>query len=102
MRTFETVIERSGHTRTRAGRRVTAEFDPEEYLLGRATTNAEREALSLHRNEFHGDCVHDKIKNLIYDTLQATPVTSPGRSPNQASRRRGRIHIGRAVSLVIR
>ena len=55
LRTFETVVDLIGNTRTDAGLRVTAELDNRKYPKGVTTTNAEMDALSLHRNEFHGD-----------------------------------------------
>ena len=44
-----------GNTRTNAGLRVRAKFDEGKYPTGVATTDAEMDALLLHRNEFHGD-----------------------------------------------
>ena len=38
-----------------AGLRVNAKLDKRKYLSGEITVNAEMDALSLHRNEFHGD-----------------------------------------------
>ena len=55
LRTFETVVDLIGNTRTDAGLRVRAELDKRKYPKGVTATNAEMEALSLHRNEFHGD-----------------------------------------------
>ena len=55
LRTFETVIDLIGNTRTDAGLRVRAELDNRTYPTGVTATNAEMDALSLHRNEFHGD-----------------------------------------------
>ena len=55
MRTFETVVDLIGSTRTAAGLRVKAKLDTGHYPTGETVTNAEMEALSLHRNAFHGD-----------------------------------------------
>ena len=55
LRTFETIVDLTGNTRTDAGLRVRAELDMRKYPKGVTATNAEMEALSLHRNEFHGD-----------------------------------------------
>ena len=52
---FETIVDLIGNTRTDAGLRVRAELDERKYPTGVVTTNAEMDALSLHRNEFHGD-----------------------------------------------
>ena len=55
LRTFETIIDLIGRTRTPAGLWVKAKLDKRKYPTGEVTTNAEMDALSLHRNEFHGD-----------------------------------------------
>ena len=55
MRTFETIVDLIGNTRTDAGLRVRAELDKRKYPTRVTATDAEMEALSLHRNEFHGD-----------------------------------------------
>ena len=55
LRTFETIVDLIGNTRTDAGLRVRAELDTGKYPKGVTATQAEMEALSLHRNEFHGD-----------------------------------------------
>ncbi len=55
LRTFETVVDLIGGTRTAAGLRVKAELDNRKYPTGEAVTKAKMDALSLHRNEFHGD-----------------------------------------------
>ena len=43
------------NTRTDAGLRVRAELDKRKYPKGVTATDPEMDALSLHRNEFHGD-----------------------------------------------
>ena len=55
LRTFETIVDLIGNTRTDAGLRVRAELDKRKYPKGVTATDAEMDALSLHRNEFHGD-----------------------------------------------
>ena len=55
LRTFETIVELIGNTRTDAGLQVKAELDERKYPKGVTMTNAEIDALSLHRNEFHCD-----------------------------------------------
>ena len=55
LRTFETIVDLIGNTRTAAGLRVKAKLDKRKYPTGVVTTKAEMDALSLHRNAFHGD-----------------------------------------------
>ena len=55
LRTFETIVDLIGSTRTAAGLRVQARLDEGTYPTGVVTTKAEMDALSLHRNAFHGD-----------------------------------------------
>ena len=55
LRTFETVVELIGHTRTAAGLRVKAKLDTRRYQTGVVVTTAEMRSLSLHRQSFHGD-----------------------------------------------
>ena len=55
LRTFETIVDLIGSTRTAAGLRVQARLDAGTYPTGEVTTKAEMDALSLHRNAFHGD-----------------------------------------------
>jgi len=55
LRIFETIVDLSGHTRTKAGLRVKSKLDKRKYPIGVRTTKAERDALSLHRDEFKGD-----------------------------------------------
>jgi hypothetical protein len=55
LRTFETIVDLIGKTRTAAGLRVRAKLDKRKYPTGEVTTNAQMHALSLLRNEFHGD-----------------------------------------------
>jgi hypothetical protein len=55
LRTFETVVELIGHTRTATGLRVTAKLDKRRYQTGLTVTTAEMKRLALHRCDFHGD-----------------------------------------------
>ena len=55
LRTFETIVDLIGNTRTAAGLRVKAKLDKRKYPTGVAISKAEMRALSLHRNELHGD-----------------------------------------------
>jgi hypothetical protein len=55
LRTFETIVDLIGNTRTAAGLRVKAKLDKRKYPLGVVTTNAEMDALSLHRDDFRGE-----------------------------------------------
>jgi len=55
LRTFETVVELIGHTRTATGLRVKAKLDKRRYRTGVVVTTAEMRALALHRQAFHGD-----------------------------------------------
>ena len=53
--TFETIVDRIGNTRTAAGLRVHAALDANLYPTGVKVTEAEMDAISLVRDEFHGD-----------------------------------------------
>ena len=55
LRTFETVVELIGHTRTAAGLRVKAKLDRRRYKTGVVVTTTEMRQLALHRHAFHGD-----------------------------------------------
>jgi hypothetical protein len=55
LRTFETVVELIGHTRTAAGLRVKAKLDTATYPTGVVVTRAEMKGLALHPYEFHGE-----------------------------------------------
>jgi hypothetical protein len=55
LRTFETIVELIGNTRTAAGLCVKAELDQRKYPTGEKVTKAQMEALSLKRDDFHGD-----------------------------------------------
>ena len=55
LRTWETVVQLIGHTRTKAGLRVEAKLDHGEYPTGVEITNAEMKRLNLVAHDFHGD-----------------------------------------------
>ena len=55
LRTFETIVDLIGNTRTDAGFRVNAELDTRKYSNGVTATDAQMKALSLHSDEFRGD-----------------------------------------------
>ena len=55
LHTFEIIVDLIGNTRTDAGLRVCAELDDNAYPKGVTATNTQMQALSLHRNPFHGD-----------------------------------------------
>jgi len=55
LRTFETLVELIGHTRTAAGLRVKAKLDKRTYPTGIVVTQAEMRSLALHTHEFHGE-----------------------------------------------
>jgi len=55
LRTFETIVELIGHTRTASGLRVKAKLDKRRYKTGLIVTPAEMRGLALHPDSFHGD-----------------------------------------------
>jgi len=55
LRTFETVVELIGHTRTTTGLRVKARLDKRKYPTGVVVTKAQMSSLSLHEHAFHGE-----------------------------------------------
>jgi hypothetical protein len=55
LRTFETVVELIGNTRTEAGLRVKAKLDSRKYSLGVEVTDAEIRNLALRPHTFHGE-----------------------------------------------
>jgi hypothetical protein len=55
LRTFETVVDLIGHTRTAAGLRVKAKLDKRTYKKGAAVTKQQMKALSLHPDTFRGE-----------------------------------------------
>jgi transposase len=55
LRTFETIVDLIGNTRTEAGLRVKAKLDKRKYKKGVVVTKKQMDALSLHPDEFKGD-----------------------------------------------
>jgi hypothetical protein len=55
LRTFESVVELIGHTRTDTGLRVKAQLDKRRYRTGVVVSRAAMQQLDLHRHTFHGD-----------------------------------------------
>jgi len=55
LRTFETVVQLIGHTRTTTGLRVRAKLDKGTYPTGVTFTKAQMKRLSLHKDDFHGE-----------------------------------------------
>lgn len=55
LRTFETVVDLIGNTRTAAGLRVKAKLDSRKYRTGVSITRAQMDDLSLRPNNFHGE-----------------------------------------------
>ncbi|HEY3381699.1 MAG TPA: ISAzo13 family transposase [Vicinamibacterales bacterium] len=59
LRTFETVVELIGHTRTAARLRVKAQLDQGTYATGVVVTRAQMQELSLHPHDFHGEWYYE-------------------------------------------
>jgi len=55
LRTFETIVDLIGNTRTQAGLRVKAKLDKRSYRKGMGVTKQDMNALSLSRDEFRGE-----------------------------------------------
>jgi hypothetical protein len=55
LRTYETLVETIGATRTGSGMRVRVMLDKHEYPTGTTVTKAQMGQLSLHENKFHGE-----------------------------------------------
>lgn len=55
LRTFETVVELIGNTRTAAGLRVKAKLDSRKYSIGVSITRKQMDGLALQVNKFHGE-----------------------------------------------
>ena len=54
-RTFETIVELIGHTRTTTGLRVRGKLDKRRYKTSLVVTKAEMRDLAVHPHAFHGD-----------------------------------------------
>lgn len=55
LRTFETIVDLIGNTRTKAGLRVKAKLDKRKYPTGVVITKAQMKALALFQDEFRGE-----------------------------------------------
>jgi hypothetical protein len=55
LRTFETIVDLIGNTRTAAGLRVKATLDKRTYKKAVGVTKQQMEALSIHQDSFHGE-----------------------------------------------
>ena len=55
LRSFETVVQLIGHTRTQSGLRVKAKLDAGKYPTGVKVTKAQMQSIAIRRNEFHGE-----------------------------------------------
>ena len=55
LRTFESVVQLIGHTRTKAGLRVKAKLDTGKYPTGVVTSEAQMNGLALHHHAFRGE-----------------------------------------------
>jgi len=55
LRTFETIVDLIGNTRTKAGLRVRAKLVKKKYEKGTRVTDKQMELLSLHRDDFRGE-----------------------------------------------
>jgi hypothetical protein len=55
LRTFETIVDLIGHTKTAAGLRVRARLDRRKYKTGVEITNAQMRGLTLLPHVFHGE-----------------------------------------------
>ena len=67
LRTFETIVDLIGNTRTTAGLRVKATLDEGTYPTGAKVTNAQMKALSLTRHDFHGDWNYELHPRTVTD-----------------------------------
>jgi hypothetical protein len=68
LRTFETIVDLIGNTRTEAGLRVKANLDLRSYPTGVTVSNTEMNSLALRSDRFHGDwnyalCPRPKLAN---------------------------------------
>jgi len=65
LRTFETVVELIGNTRTAAGLRVQAKLDKGKYPTGAVVTKAQMKALALTTHNFHGEWNYELLPRPI-------------------------------------
>jgi len=59
LRSFETIVDLIGNTRTGAGLRVKAKLDKRKYPTGVVTTQAQMNGLALRTHDFHGEWNYD-------------------------------------------
>ena len=64
-----------GNTRTDAGLRVQAELDTRKYPKGVTATDAEMGALSLHRNDLHGDWNYELRPRQVGTSISTSILT---------------------------
>jgi len=55
LRTFETVVDLIGNTRTKSGLRVKAKLDIRKYPIGNKISKSEMDALKIKLHKFHGE-----------------------------------------------
>jgi hypothetical protein len=55
LRSYETIIELIGNTRTKTGLNISADIDRGIYESGKVVTDEELEKVNLFRDEFHGN-----------------------------------------------
>jgi hypothetical protein len=55
LRSYETIIELIGNTRTKNGLKISADIDKGIYEKGKVVTEEELEKVNLIRDEFHGN-----------------------------------------------
>ena len=83
LRTFETIVDLIGNTRTQAGLRVKAKLDKRKYPTGVVVTKAQMGALSLHRDEFRAsgttNYIHGEVGkiNLIKSLVACSTSVDP-------------------------
>ena len=59
LKSFETIVDLIGNTRTDAGLRVKAKLDKRKYPTGAVTTKAQMNGLALRTHDFHGEWNYD-------------------------------------------
>ena len=61
LRTFETIVDRIGHTRTATGLRVQAQFDTGQYPTGVKVTKSQMDEIALIPDRFHGEWNYELV-----------------------------------------
>jgi len=69
LRSFETIVDLIGNTRTKAGLRVKATLDKKKYNKGVSVTKEQMDALSLQRDDFRGDWNYELHPRTKLETL---------------------------------